>query len=141
MKIANKIVFIGGIHGVGKGYICNQISLNYNVKHYSASEIIKWSEISKPTIKTVKDIDYTQKRLIDGLTEIMINDEKYLLDGHFCLLNSEKEPERVNFNTFEQLNPFVIAVVIEDIGIILNRLSKRDDTAYRINRKNAKYGN
>lgn len=130
MKIAKKIIFIGGIHGVGKGYLCKNISSKYQIKHFSASDIIKWSEISNVRKKTVKDFDYTQQRLLKGLKKTIKEEKHYILDGHYCLLNSNNEPERINIKTFQLINPKILAVVIEDIEIIAERLSNRDNSKY-----------
>lgn len=40
MKTSN-IIFIAGIHGVGKSTLCKKLSSRYNIEHYSASELIK----------------------------------------------------------------------------------------------------
>jgi len=130
MKIAKKIIFVGGIHGVGKGYLCNKISKVYKIKYFSASKIIKWEEISSLNNKSVEDINFTQNRLIKGLNEVIKNDKYYILDGHYCLLNTKNEPESVNIETFELINPIVLSVVVEDIEIIARRLSNRDKTNY-----------
>jgi adenylate kinase len=41
------IAFIGGIHGVGKSTICQQICDKLNLVYLSASELIKWSDINE----------------------------------------------------------------------------------------------
>ena len=45
MELTNYIIFIGGIHGVGKGTICKEIASKTDIIHITASEIIKWNEI------------------------------------------------------------------------------------------------
>jgi len=37
-----EIIFIGGIHGVGKGTLCKRIASDLNIIHLSASEVLKW---------------------------------------------------------------------------------------------------
>jgi len=130
MKIAKKIIFIGGIHGVGKGYLCENISSKYQIKHFSASDIIKWGEISNIKNKTVNDFDYTQQRLLKELKKIIKKERHYILDGHYCLLNSYNEPERIGIKNFQLINPKILVVVIEDIKIIVERLSNRDNINY-----------
>ena len=126
------IIFVGGIHGVGKGTICNEIALKTGLIHITASQILKWEEISDSDNKLVKNIASTQSRLIKGLKNLIKNDQKYLLDGHFCLLNSDGIPSRIDENTFDQINPKAIAIVIDDVKNIVKRLEARDGKRYDV---------
>ena len=125
------IIFIGGIHGVGKGTICSKIARELDLKHLSASDVWKWSEVSPdPNNKLVKDIPETQKRLIIGLEKAINSEKKYLLDGHFCLFNSIGVPQKVSIRTFQRIAPIVISVITTDILEIANCLKKRDNREY-----------
>lgn len=126
------IIFIGGIHGVGKGTICNEIALKTGSIHLTASEILKWEEISDRDNKLVKNIASTQSRLIKGLENLIRTDEKYLIDGHFCLLNSDGIPSRIDEDTFDQINPKAIAIVIDVVEKIAKRLEARDGKIYDV---------
>lgn len=130
MKLIKNIVFIGGIHGVGKGILCKKISSKTDLIHITASEILKWSEISDSDNKLVVNISSTQTRLINGLKKLIDKEKKYLLDGHFCLLNSNGIPSRIDENTFDNINPKVIAIVIDDVEEIKKRLETRDGKIY-----------
>ena len=57
-------------------------------------------------------------------------DEKYFLDGHYCLLNYKNEPEKIDYETFNRLNPFAFAIVIDEVQEIKSRLEKRDNKEY-----------
>jgi adenylate kinase len=124
------LIFVGGIHGAGKGTLCKKICDDLNLKHLSASEVLKWEEISEKEEKLVEDFSFTQIRLIDNLQQIVKEEEKYLLDGHYCLLNYEGKPERIDIETFKLLNPFAFIVVIDEVFEIKKRLEKRDDKEY-----------
>lgn len=128
----NNIIFIGGIHGVGKGTICKEIASKIDLIHITASEILKWNEISSSDNKLVNNISSTQERLINGLKSLIKNDKRYLLDGHFCLLNSNGIPCKIDEDTFDSINPKIISIVIDDIGKIVDRLEKRDNKKYDI---------
>nr|WP_315178766.1 ATP-binding protein [uncultured Flavobacterium sp.] len=130
MKRIKNIIFIGGIHGVGKGTICKEIALKTDLIHLTASQILKWEEISDRDNKLVKNIASTQSRLIKGLENLIRKDGKYLLDGHFCLLNSDGFPRRIDEDTFDQINPKVITIVIDDVKKIAERLKARDGKMY-----------
>ena len=127
----HNIAFIGGIHGTGKGIICSQIAEKLDVQHISASEILKWEEVSPDTNnKLVANIPDTQDRLIMGLNEQVVSEKYYLLDGHFCLLNSEGNVDRIPVSTFEQISPVVLAIVVCDILEIKEHLKTRDGKHY-----------
>jgi adenylate kinase len=66
------IIFIGGIHGVGKGTLCRKVCNDLNLRHLIASEVLKWEEISEKKNKLVKDFTLTQNRLITSLQQIVI---------------------------------------------------------------------
>lgn len=132
MKNLNNIIFIGGIHGVGKGTICKKIESKTNLIHITASEILKWNEISSTSNKLVSNISSTQEKLIHGLKNLIKKDKEYLLDGHFCLLNSFKEPCKIDEETFDNINPKIIAIVIDDVENISKRLENRDNKKYDI---------
>jgi adenylate kinase len=132
MEFNKNIIFIGGIHGVGKGTICKEISLNTGLTHLTASQILKWEEISEEDNKLVENISSTQDRLIRGLKNLIKKDKKYIIDGHFCLLNSNGIPSRIDENTFDQINPKVIAIVIDDVVKIGKRLEARDGKIYDV---------
>lgn len=127
------IIFIGGIHGSGKGTICKLITENQVINHLTASEVLKWTDISSQEDKKVNDINETQDRLITNLKKIVKDDERYLLDGHYCLLNKDNEPEKVPIQTFIDINPSKLIAVYADPWIIKERLEKRDSKIYDIN--------
>ena len=126
------IIFIGGVHGVGKGTICRSVSKKVNMQHLSASEVLKWDEISEIDNKRVENIDNTQFRLLNGLKALIKNEFTYLLDGHYCLLNSEGIPEEVSKQTFELINPKKLVVIVEDSKEITDRLNNRDGVKYKL---------
>lgn len=124
------IIFIGGIHGVGKGTLCNKVCGELNLYHLTASEILKWDEISKKNNKLVENFSLTQNKLIKNLQKIINKEGKYILDGHYCLLNSDQTPERIDFETFQFLDPFAFVVVMDDAKKIKSRLEARDKKSY-----------
>ena len=126
----NNLIFIGGIHGVGKGTICHKICEQTGFVHITASEVLRWNEISKPDNKKVENIKSTQDRLISGLGKALKKNENYLLDGHFCLFNSEGKIEKVPMETFEKIAPKLIAIVTNEIDLIKKRLEKRNNKGY-----------
>jgi adenylate kinase len=127
------IIFIGGIHGVGKGTACAKIQQSLFVEHLSASDILKWSEVSPDrSNKLVKDISDTQDRLIKGLQKTVDPNKKYILDGHFCLFDSNGKVNPVPLDTFLEISPILVSVITCDPVIIAKRLKDRDGRKYNI---------
>jgi len=126
----SKIIFIGGIHGVGKGTFCNEISKKFKLNHLTASEVLKWNEISDLKSKVVKDITSTQERLLNNLDKIIKVEGNYVLDGHFTLLDSKGTPQKIEDETFIRINPISIILLTCDARTILSRLKNRDNFEY-----------
>jgi len=99
------------------------------IETLSCSEVLKWENPSK---KNVEDIESNQNRLIANLVEIIDIDKPYLLDGHFCLLDRNNNVERIGIDTFRDINPEMIILLIEDIDVIQKRLQERDNREYSI---------
>lgn len=121
-----EIIFIAGIHGVGKTYYCN--SLNDGIKSYSASDLIR--EYKEINDKIVKNIGENQNYLLEAIS--CLNEEKIYLDGHFCLINSKKEIEEIPLDIFKALNIKKIILLYSNPVLIAQRLEKRDNKKYSI---------
>ncbi|MFY0602711.1 MAG: AAA family ATPase [Flavobacteriaceae bacterium] len=130
------LIFIGGIHGVGKSSICQRVCNDTNIIHLVASDLLRWGEINDTDNKKVEDISFTQDRLITGLKRAIEKNKLYLLDGHFCLFNSKGEIERIPEETFEKINPRIIAIATTSVSKIKMRLEKRDGITYDLDTLN-----
>lgn len=127
----SNISFIGGIHGVGKSTICNDLCNKLNIEYLSASEVLKWSYMNVDVKnKKVEDVSLTQDRLIKGLLNTVTRDRHYLLDGHYCLFDKSGKVVRVPFETFETINPVSLNLITGDINTIKNRIEQRDNRTY-----------
>jgi adenylate kinase len=125
-----KIVFIAGIHGVGKTTFCQKILEDVAIKHYSCSTLIKENSDYIETSKTIDKAERNQLILIESLNKI--SDEKLLLDGHFCLIDKRNSVLRLDDSVFESLSLSAIVVLTCDVETIHNRLQKRDGTTFDI---------
>ncbi len=56
-----------------------------------------------------------------------------ILDGHFCLLNSNHEITKIPKATFEGILPIAIIVLHDSISNISNKITNRDGVSYDIN--------
>jgi adenylate kinase len=128
----SEVAFVGGIHGVGKSTICQQMCRELNFQYLSASELLKWKDINDDSKnKKVNDIPDTQNRLVIGLSNIVQKGKYYLLDGHYCLLDSNNEIKNVPIQTFNQINPFSLNLIFGDISVVKKRLEERDRVPYK----------
>lgn len=127
------MVFVGGVHGVGKSYFTKKITKQYNVKVYAASVIIANSkEKLFDADKRVTDIGGNQNHLIRVVEELNASEGFYLLDGHFSLLNRYGVVERINLETFTSIKPAGIIVLTEAPHVIAERRKLRDGVDYDI---------
>lgn len=125
------VIFICGIHGSGKGTLCKKISSQTGIPHFTASDVLKWSEVS-PNMqnKNVVDIPETQNRLLLGLEKLKEKHQSFILDGHFCLFNKEGDVEKISVEVFEKISPNFIVLVSANSDKITARLKARDNVKY-----------
>lgn len=127
-----KIVFVTGVHGVGKSYTVKKISSLLSIPCYSASSLIeKYNYISK-TEKTVENIFENQGYLLEAINECIL-ENFFILDGHSVLINSRMKFEKIPFSVFQSLNVCLIVLISDDPRKIVERLEVRDSKKYSIN--------
>ncbi|MCY9697582.1 ATP-binding protein [Paenibacillus alginolyticus] len=120
------LIFVGGIHGVGKSTFCSEISDNHGIKVHSASKLIALKKKETYTKdKRIQDINSNQIYLLEALDEVESN-QVFLLDGHFCLLDINGGITRIPKQTFIDISPRVIVVLIDSVNEIISRLQARD---------------
>jgi adenylate kinase len=123
------IIFIAGVHGVGKGTLSNSLSKKYSLPNFSASTLIASEKRDRVDInKVVKDPCENQDLLNTAIKRLAGIGALILLDGHFCL-NTENSFFVVPISTFEKLNIKVVFLITEEVSIIHDRMLKRDETA------------
>ena len=131
MSQKRKIIFVGGIHGVGKTSICRAIESKIDIELRSASVLLRWKELPRGgTQKRVWDINETQRLLIEEIDKQLDRSRYYLLDGHLCLLDHQGQSKRIPFSTMTAISPIAICVVTENPLKIAERLSLRDNKFY-----------
>ena len=125
------MVFVSGLHGVGKSYFCEMINENLGFVAYSASNLIaerKKAGFSKD--KLIPDIDDNQAYLLSAVNDLNTVTNQYLLDGHFCLLNAKGQVKRITQNTFTMLKPDAIVLLTEKADVIIHRCKERDNVIH-----------
>lgn len=120
------VVFVSGVHGVGKGYLCSQINNEIKLPVFSASALIKSVKNKEIDInKKVVDSDDNQNHLIKALSSLNVDSKHIILDGHFCLFDGEKVI-KISIDIFESL-PIEAIITMTDLPEkIHSRLQSRD---------------
>jgi adenylate kinase len=127
------IVFLGGVHGVGKSSICKKISRYLKIEHLSSGHLLQWqSNNQNANEKLVSDIHNTQNRLIQTLRTTVKPGAKYLLDGHLCLLNKNRKIEKVPYDVFKYISPVIVSILVSKAIEIQERLLQRDNVSYSL---------
>jgi hypothetical protein len=71
----NNLIFVGGIHGVGKTTLCKKLTEELHFNHYSASQLIKMLKSENGDgdnkNKGVKNIDGNQDLLITAINQYL----------------------------------------------------------------------
>lgn len=123
------IVFIGGVHGVGKSTFCKHIAEHTGMQWLTASALIKAEKQSAIAVgsKSVVDPIGNQELLLRGIHNYMRPDQGgVLLDGHFTLLNAAGEIVSIDTDVFFRLGLKRIIVLLDDAAAICRRLRERD---------------
>lgn len=124
-----KTIFVSGVHGVGKGTICEKISTYFTYPHHSASSLIKSvknSAVDKN--KVVIDADKNQDYLIIALNQLYVDSDYILVDGHFCLQGDNGVIE-IPLTTFQEMELAAIILLTDEPEQIHTRLYSRDNTS------------
>ena len=127
------MIFISGVHGVGKSYFCNLLKERLGISAYTASQLIAETKQSgfNPD-KKVADIDQNQQYLLRAVDNLRSQGAEFLLDGHFCLLNTNGEITRIPEDTFTRLNPDAIVLLTDDPNVIVQRRFARDHVELKV---------
>ncbi len=123
----SKIIFISGIHGVGKGTLCRSLQELVGYPIYACSDLIKQNSSYIESSKVVSNADKNQQALLVGLNKI--TEDVIFLDGHFCLIGKDEQVIELGFETFDAIKPFKIVNVTCDETVVNQRLVTRDGDA------------
>lgn len=124
--IPSSMVFVGGIHGVGKSTICKRAFGPLGHQCVTASSLIVAHGRKNNKEKRVDNISDNQAALIKQLRSAKQKYCRLVLDGHFTLINSNGKIEPVNPQVFKDMNPSQIVLIKGDTKEISRRLTTRD---------------
>ncbi|MEL7552119.1 ATP-binding protein [Pseudomonas protegens] len=122
------VVFIAGIHGVGKTYLCQTLAAATGLRHASASQLIKEERSSQSwgADKLVADIGRNQQALAAAVERLLKDGAPLILDGHFVLKSSAGDLEDLPLETFQSLGLTAIILIETDVQLVAERLAQRD---------------
>lgn len=126
----SKVVFVSGIHGAGKSTLCQELQHRLCLPHYSSSSLIKANSDYGELRKLATNIYEKQLILLDALSQL--TPPAILLDGHFCLLDSEGKVVEINDEIAYRISPSVILHITCPSELIHQRLKKRDSATFSI---------
>jgi len=122
------VIFLAGVHGVGKGYLGSRVATSLGLLHLTASQLIR-EEKGRATWtkeKLVTEVEYNQLALIHAVNRRIDLVESLLLDGHFVLRNSTGHIVQLSVDVFAKLHLAGVIVLSEDSEVIAKRLADRD---------------
>lgn len=127
------MVFVGGIHGVGKSSICRDLSEQLGIAHVSASQLVQPARGTLPGKRThVDDIDSNQQKLVDSLQAFRGEHDRLILDGHFCLVQENGQTAPVPDWVFELIDPSGLILLTREPSLIQKNLYDRDGEKHSV---------
>lgn len=127
------LIFVTGIHGVGKTSRCKKISDELGFVCLNAGEVIgrEKENISSNQDKRVFNVNDNQMLLIKGIKK-HVSEKNLLLDGHLTLIGLQYEIEKVPIQFLREINPTLLILLINSPEEIVKNLKGRDSQDYGI---------
>lgn len=127
------MIFLGGVHGVGKTSMCAGVSEKFGLEVISASAIIRTErDVPSSDSRTeVADVGGNQGLLIRGVQRLAAGvTGRYLLDGHFALRTLTGSIEEIPPLVFDAIRVKGLICLYDDPASIAQRLIRRDGGAH-----------
>jgi predicted transcriptional regulator/adenylate kinase len=124
--VPSALIFVGGIHGVGKTTICRKAFVPLGYRCMTASSLIAAHGRITDNNKRVDDVPGNQIALIEQLATEKSSHNRLLIDGHFTLLNRQGHIELVDLCVFQNMQPDRLILIKGDTKETVRRLIDRD---------------
>ncbi len=121
-------VFVAGVHGVGKTYLCQRAGASLGITHASASKLIR-EQLALPAWnanKLVSDIEGNQRALVAAIERYADEKKEILLDGHFLLRDESGRLTEISSEVFASLNLAGVVLLEKDLEVIRRQVADRD---------------
>lgn len=128
------IIFVAGIHGVGKTYLGAPAAQSLGLRHATASQLIREERglQSWGSDKRVEGIDENQAALISAAKRLRSSEQPLLLDGHFVLRGANGELQQIDVQVFRELQIDAVLLLEAGLDVVLERLNVRGDTSWTV---------
>lgn len=122
------VIFLAGVHGVGKTFLGRPAAEIAGLAYASASSLIR-EEIRAQNwdaSKRVRDAPANQEALIRAIDKLnRENEAMIVLDGHFVLRGEHGVYVRLPIDVFQRLNLCGVILLDASVETILSRLKTR----------------
>lgn len=125
-SVPSSLIFVGGIHGIGKTTICLKVFAPFGYHCMTASSLISAYGRRIDKNKRVDDIFDNQLALIEQLALEKKKHCRLLIDGHFTLINSLGQIEPIDHSVFQRINPTQLILIKGNPKETAKRLAIRD---------------
>lgn len=126
-------VFFAGIYGVGKSTIIEKLSALTGLPAFSAGDLISARNGEKyGANKVVRDKSRNQRILVDCVSELLGNNHRIMLAGHFCIVTKEGQIDRLPSFVFDGIELEKIILLEASAETIVSHLSQRDGKSYSV---------
>lgn len=129
-----KVIFVAGIHAVGKSTACKVVSGEFGIPHFTASQIIRDEKSSAVSAnsKLVADVADNQRLLVQGVSRLL-EDGHLLLDGHFTMRRqSDGDIEAIHVDVFRELRVGSVVLFTDHPAEISRRMRARDGVSHPV---------
>lgn len=127
-------LFVGGVHAVGKTFVLKPVCESLGVRHATASQLIREQRgLANWTIsRQVDEINENQRALVAAVGRLEQSGESVVLDGHFVLRRAVGVHERIDAETFSQLQIRGVVLLEAPSAVIADRLQQRGDSTWGV---------
>lgn len=121
-----QMVFVGGVHGVGKSTICRDVFDTLGYECVTASSLISAYGRETDHDKRVDHVEENQSLLLEALDKAKAMNGRMLLDGHYTLINAQGDIKPIDIEVFRAMRPSHLILIKGKPDEIANRLQSRD---------------
>lgn len=125
--VDSQLVFVGGVHGVGKSTICRDVFDVLGYECVTASSLISAYGRETDRNKRVDRVIENQSFLLEALDKAKLKNRRLLLDGHYTLINGMGEIEPIDVEVFRAMRPHHLILIKGKPDEISERLQSRDN--------------
>jgi len=123
------VIFLAGVHGVGKTYMGKPAAETLGFKYATASSLIREVLDGKTTWQANKhtsNIDTNQEALITAVNRITQgSDTSLVLDGHFVIRNELGDLVSIPTEVFKRLGLSSVILIESPSSVVAARLEER----------------